>query len=148
MPNIYYPTEPSKYFPLYRRKKLRTVQTTWLRSLHDYEMVHLVFKSAACWPRIMKHARTFILQHMHACVLSCFSHVWFFVTQWTVAHQAPLSNRFSRQEYWRDLPCPLPGDLLDPRIELLHLLHWQACSLPLVPPRKPLCSACIHANKD
>ena len=146
MPNIYYPTEPSKYFPLYRRKKLRTVQTTWLRSLHDYEMVHLIFKSAACWPRIMKHARTFILQHMHACVLSCFSHVWLFVTQWTVAHQAPLSKRFSRQEYWRDLPCPLPGDLLDPRIELLYLL--QACSVPLVPPRKPLCSACIHANKD
>ena len=100
-------------------------------------MVHLVFKSAACWPRIMKHARTFILQHMHACVLSCFSHVWLFVTPWTVARQAPLSKRFSRQESWSDLPCPPSGDLPYPRIELLYLLHWQECSLPLAPPRKP-----------
>ena len=34
-----------------------------------------------------------------ACVLSCFSHVQLFVTLWTVAHQAPLSMGFSRQEY-------------------------------------------------
>ena len=41
----------------------------------------------------------------------------FFVTLWTVAHQAPLSVGFSRQEYWRELPCPPPGDLPDPGIE-------------------------------
>ena len=34
-------------------------------------------------------------------VLSLFSHVQLFATFWTVAHQAPLSMRFSRQEYWR-----------------------------------------------
>ena len=28
------------------------------------------------------------------------SHVWFFVTPWTVAFQAPLSMEFSRQQYW------------------------------------------------
>ena len=39
-------------------------------------------------------------------------------TTWTVAHQAPLSKRFSRQEYWRGLPFPSPGDLPDPGIEL------------------------------
>ena len=38
---------------------------------------------------------------------------------WTVAHQAPLSMEFSRQEYWRGLPCPSSGDLPDPRIELM-----------------------------
>ena len=40
---------------------------------------------------------------------------------------------FSRQEYWSGLPFPSPGDLPDPGIELclLHLLHWQADSLPL-----------------
>ena len=32
-------------------------------------------------------------------------------------HQAPLSMGFSRQEYWSGLPCPLPGDLSNPRIE-------------------------------
>ena len=39
------------------------------------------------------------------------------VTPWTVAHQAPLSTGFSRQEYWRELPFPSPGDLPDPGIE-------------------------------
>ena len=34
-----------------------------------------------------------------------------------VAHQAPLSMEFSRQEYWSGLPCPSPGDLPDPGIE-------------------------------
>ena len=45
------------------------------------------------------------------------SRVWLFVTPWTVAHQAPLSLRFSRQEYWSDLPCPPTEDLLDPGIK-------------------------------
>ena len=36
---------------------------------------------------------------------------------WTVAHQAPLSMGFSRQEYWSGFPCPPPGDLLDSWIE-------------------------------
>ena len=33
------------------------------------------------------------------------------------AHQAPLSMGFSEQEYWSGLPCPPPGDLLNPGIE-------------------------------
>ena len=46
---------------------------------------------------------------------------------------------FSRQEYWSGLLCPLPGDLSKPGIETVSLrsnLHWEAGSLPLVPPRK------------
>ena len=42
----------------------------------------------------------------------------YFVTPWTVAHQAPLSMRFPRQEYWSELPFPSPGDLPDAGIEL------------------------------
>ena len=45
------------------------------------------------------------------------SHVWLFTTLWTIDHQAPLSMGFSRQEYWSGLPCPPPGDLLDPGIK-------------------------------
>ena len=41
-----------------------------------------------------------------------------FMTQWTVACQAPLSMGFSRQEYWSGLPYPLPGDLPYSRIKL------------------------------
>ena len=39
------------------------------------------------------------------------------LTLWTVAHQAPLSMGFSRQEYWSGLPCPPPGDLPNPEIK-------------------------------
>ena len=52
------------------------------------------------------------------CVLSCFSPVQLFATLWTVACQAPLFMGFSRQEYWSGLPCPPPGDLSDPGIEI------------------------------
>ena len=38
-------------------------------------------------------------------------------TPWTVAHHAPLSMGFSRQEHWSGLPFPSPGDLPDPGIE-------------------------------
>ena len=50
----------------------------------------------------------------HACTclqaqwLSC---IWLFVTLWIVAHQAPLSMRFSRQEYRSGLPFPPPGEI-------------------------------------
>ena len=45
------------------------------------------------------------------------SRVRLFATLWTVAHQAPLSMGFSRQEYWIGLSFPSPGDLPDPGIE-------------------------------
>ena len=54
---------------------------------------------------------------LRACMLSRFSHVQLFVTLWTVAHQAPLSMGFSRQEYWSELPFPSLGDLPNPGIE-------------------------------
>ena len=40
-----------------------------------------------------------------------------FAIPWTVAHQAPPSMRFSRQEYWSGLLFPSPGDLPDPGID-------------------------------
>ena len=55
------------------------------------------------------------------CVLSCLVRVQLFAAPWTVAHQAPLSMRFSRQEYWSGLPFPSPGDLPDPGMETMSL---------------------------
>ena len=51
---------------------------------------------------------------VHAQLLSC---VWLSVTPWTVAHEAPLSMGFPRQEHWSRVPFPLPGDLPDLGIE-------------------------------
>ena len=55
------------------------------------------------------------------------SRVQLFVTPWTVAHQAPLSTGFPRQEYWSGLPLPSPGDLPDPRTEPTSLESSVTC---------------------
>ena len=59
-----------------------------------------------------------------------FTHVWLFVTPWTIAHQAPQSMEFSWQEYWSGLPFPSPGDLPHPGIEP-ESSAWHADSLLL-----------------
>ena len=66
------------------------------------------------------------------CMLSCFRPVQLFATLWTIAHQAPLSMGFSKQEYWSRLPFPPLGDLPTQGLNwhLLDLLHWEAGSLP------------------
>ena len=71
-------------------------------------------------------------------MLSRFSHVQLCGTLWTVAHQAPLSTGFSRQEYWSGLPCPPPGNLPKPGIETVSLMSPAlAGALPLALPGKP-----------
>ena len=77
---------------------------------------------------------------LHACLLSHLSCVLLFVTPWTVAHQAPLSMGFSRQEYWSGLPCPPPEDPPDPGIKPTSLMvscigrevlyHWHHLGSP------------------
>ena len=70
-------------------------------------------------------------------VLSC---VRFFGTPWTVAHQAPLSIEFSKQEYWSSLPFPIPGDLPDPGIKPKSLVSPALAGrfFTTAPPRKPI----------
>ena len=53
--------------------------------------------------------------HVHTCALICDQR---FATPWTVAHQAPLSMEFSKQEYWSGLPFFSLGHLPDPGIKL------------------------------
>ena len=68
------------------------------------------------------------------------SHVGPYVTLWTVAHQAPLSMEFSRQEYQSGLPFPPLGELPDPEIEPASpsSCTWQVDSLPLSYLKSPL----------
>ena len=71
---------------------------------------------------------------MHVCMLSC---VRLFVTPWTVAHQAPLSTEFYRQENWSGLPFPSPVDRPHPGIKLVSpaLAGWFfTTELPGKPP--------------
>ena len=71
--------------------------------------------------------------HMHAelCPILC--------DPYTVACQTPLSMGFSRQEYWSGLPFPTPGDLPDPGIESLSLVHpaFEGRLFTIVPPGEP-----------
>ena len=80
--------------------------------------------------------KTEMVIHGQQYCYSQLSHARLFVTLWTIAHQAPLSMGFSRQEYLRGLPCSIPGDLPDPGIKPTSLA-LQMDSLPLVLPGKP-----------
>ena len=64
------------------------------------------------------------------------SRVQLFATPWTVAHQAPLSMEFSRQEHWSGSPFPSPGVLPNPEIEP-GSPAFQADSLLSESPGKP-----------
>ena len=80
-------------------------------------VVHGVAKSRtrlSDWTELMLSLLCFSNVPQSVCALS---HVQHFATPWTVAHQAPLSTGFSRQEYWSRLPFSSPGDLPDPGIE-------------------------------
>ena len=57
--------------------------------------------------------KTSVYQIVHACSVVSDS-----LQHYGLAHQAPLSMGFPRQEYWSGLPFPSPGDLPNPRIEL------------------------------
>ena len=70
------------------------------------------------------------------------SHVRLFATSWTIAHQAPPSMGFSRQEYWSGVPFPSPGDIPVPGIEPGSPALW-ADDLPSEPPAKPRVYICV-----
>ena len=63
------------------------------------------------WISLFRAARKYLL------LFSCYVMYNSFATPWTVAHQAPLSMGFVRQEYWSGLPILSPGDLPNPGIE-------------------------------
>ena len=78
-------------------------------------------------------------------LLSC---VRLFATTWTIAHQAPPSMGFSRQEYWSGLPFPSPGDLPIPGTEP-GSPALQADSLPSEPlgnPKKTILKEMRHQS--
>ena len=98
--------------------------TGW--SSHSWEELEIIltlgFTQNQCsWLHTILPNR-FYVQKNESESVSWSSHVKFFVTPWTVAHQAPLAMEFSRQEYCSGLPFLSPGDLLNPGSNL-GLLH-------------------------
>ena len=80
-------------------------------------------------------------------LVKSFSHVWLFAILWTVAHQAPPSMGFSRQEYWSGLTFPSPGDLPNPGIET-RSPALQADLLTSEPPGKPIKVNNVYSSED
>ena len=82
-------------------------------------------------------------------IVQSLNRVGLFETPWTVAHQAPLSVGFPRQEYWSGLSFPSAGNIPDPGIEpgSPALLEWAAVpssrgsSKPGIQPRSPTLQA-------
>ena len=73
----------------------------------------------------------FILQFMHAYMLSLFTHVWLCTMLWTAAHKAPPSTGFSRQESWSGLPLPSP-EKYKPILLFFGTLHSDAYIFPFL----------------
>ena len=90
---------------------------------------HLGYLRPVCWNHWQNEKKIWVekigelspifcfFKNCDACVVSHFSCVWLFAALCSVAHQAPLFKRFSRQEHWSGLPFPSPEALPDPGIE-------------------------------
>ena len=124
--------KPSKGFPVYSELKLVTMtfrtphEFPWLLlsllfSFHSRPFaVPYIFSRVSlpwcwkCYSLCLEYSSLLFLSYYFftsfVCVKSL-SRVRLFETPWTVAHQAPLSMGFSRQEYWSGLPFSSPGDL-------------------------------------
>ena len=79
---------------------------SWSQGIHSF-----------CFFTLWPHHEACGILVPSAWVLSRFSCVWLCATLWAVAHQAPLSAGFSRQEYWSGMPYPSPGNLPKPVIK-------------------------------
>ena len=113
------PRKKLLYFPLTSTSKHTWSDSLLIPGLKFREIFHdFPVTFSYCLRLIFRYKKV----HACVCVLSRFSHVQVFATLWTIAHQAPLSMGFSRQEYWGGLPCPPPGDLPNPGIEPTSLM--------------------------
>ena len=84
------------------------------------------------------------MDRLHMCIyvymLSHFSHVWLFVTPWSIIHQAPLSMGILQVRILEWVAMPSSRGSSQPRDQtsVSYILHWQAGSLSLAPPGKPM----------
>ena len=84
--------------------------------------------------KLLKYYQILCLLCVCVCVCvcaCCFTQL--FANPGTIAHQALLSRKFSKQEYWSGFPFPTLGDLSVPRdqnciscISCISRHHWEA----------------------
>ena len=88
----------------------------WLACLGYYQQSAMnIGVCISFWIVVLFHIYTYTRNAI--CEVKPLSRVQLFAAPWTVAHQAPPSMEFFRQEYWSGLPFPSPGDLPNPGIE-------------------------------
>ena len=82
--------------------------------------------------------KTFLIEKYK--LLKILDNIYGRILRTILAHQAPKSMGFSRQEYWSGLPYPTPGDLPNPGMECASpaVPALQKVSLPTEPPGKPI----------
>ena len=115
------------------------MRTSWYTFLFCY-FSHLIFNIWILWGQSPHPSfNKYLLCLTQSCLTLC--------DPWTVAHQAPPSTGFSRQEYWSGLPCPSPGYVPNPGIEPVSLMSpalagrvsitsatWEALAMPVLVP--------------
>ena len=109
----------------------------------SFRAVHAHLGLVSQIPRHWRQSRQIWAQEcVCVCMLSHFSRVQLFTTLWTVARQAPLSMGILQAKTLEWVAMPSSRGSSWPRdrtcISHIHLLHWQAGSLPLVLPGKPM----------
>ena len=91
-----------------------TANSHWLSFTYAYISFHVILSIHLTLSSPLPMSISLFFMSPLVKSVSC---ILLFATLWTVAHQAPLSIGFSRQEYWSGLPLPSPGDLPNPGIE-------------------------------
>ena len=123
MSNSVIPLTAFLSFTIFRLLKLMSTES--MMSLPVINTVIILLRS------LIKFISTFVKVKVKS-----LSGIRLFATLWTIAHQAPPSVGFSRQEYWSGLPFPSPGNLPNPGIEP-RSAAMQAGTLTSDPPGKP-----------
>ena len=110
-PNMQFSNTTPRY--LFKWNKDRFTQNPVYKYLFVQYVALFIFTPKWKQHRYLSHGKS-ISKMWYGHKWNVLSHVWLFATPWTVAHQAPLSMKFSRQEYWSGLPFSSPGDIPDP----------------------------------
>ena len=101
-----------------------------------YDLYYYLFVTHCLPCKLLVHVLCLCLC---GCVLSCFSHVWFCVTPWTVAHGVLCPWDSPGKNTGVDCHALLRGIFPTQGSNAPHIyLHWQVCSLPPTPPGKPV----------